>query len=203
MTEVAFYEDASFWVQFALAIVTGLLFLATYQVARRTRNLAEDTVEATRTADKHHQESLRPIVQWIGKAVLHEQYATEIEAGSPRRVRYYILNYRGQVENVGTGPALNIRAEFLIHGSLTFDEKNNQAMHLRGLAAGMSYDETFHQRLEEGRTAGATPNMSLAYRVTLTYENVFGKTCQTIHENPGGDGQTRTHHIPPDTTPRT
>lgn len=194
-----FYENASFWVEAVLALATGGLFVATYRVATRTAELAKDTVAATRVADKHHQESLTPVVEWVCLAQAKPQYEeprTAVAAPSGK-VEGWDITYTGTIKNVGTGPALNVRAGFLFH-TFRFDKSNGYEKHLPSLGPGQGEGAKFYIRLA-GNVVSQTP---MPYTVTITYDNIFGKQCTTVHTNPGGENQTETTFTPPDTTSR-
>src|SRR5665213_2923632 len=51
-----------FGISAALALVTAAMAVFTYIMAVRTRELGKDTVDASRRAERHHQQSLWPIV---------------------------------------------------------------------------------------------------------------------------------------------
>jgi hypothetical protein len=180
-----------------LDLVTALLLVATVWLAiftgrlnAATVGLAKDTVDASKLADRHHQESLLPIVQWLGRANIFPPSGGSIE-----------LTFEGDLENVGPGPALNVVAELRIHTFL-YDKATGNEFHLPTLAPGGSIPYKFSRALVGGNTAGAPFNRPLSFEVTLTYENVFGKVCRTIQKNPGGDNQTQTTYEAPDTAPR-
>jgi hypothetical protein len=194
-----FYEQPRFLVEFFLALATFGLFVATYLVARRTAQLGADTVKATKVADKHHQEALTPVVEWVCTAQALPIYPPDYSAGPlPPPIRY-LISYSGTVKNVGTGPALNVRASFVFADRYTFDYGGQGGKQLQSLGPGEQYDDTFEQRVH---SEPRITQMEMPYTVTITYDNIFGKQCTTLHKNAGGDRPTITTFTPPDTTPR-
>jgi hypothetical protein len=78
-----------------LAVITLALFLATFLMAKKTAELAQDTVDASNLADEHHQQTLWPFIV-VTKWSVQAQQAPEL------------LNL--QVKNIGSGVALAVRA---------------------------------------------------------------------------------------------
>ena len=79
----------------ALAVITLALFIASFLMAKKTAELAQDTVDASNLADEHHQQTLWPFIVVTKWSVLAQQNPD-------------ILNL--QVKNIGSGAALAVRA---------------------------------------------------------------------------------------------
>ena len=111
----------------------------------------------------------------------------------------YFLTYTGTVKNIGTGPALNVHASFVFADRYTFDYRGQGGKQLQSLGPGEHYGDKFEQRVH---SEPRITQMEMPYTVTITYDNIFGKQCTTVHKNAGGDRPTITTFTPPDTTPR-
>jgi hypothetical protein len=83
-----------------LFIATSVLAWKTWQLHDATKELAKDTVEGSKLADQHHQESLSPVCV-IEKAEC-------VKTSSPGGETRYGINLI--VRNIGAGPALTVIA---------------------------------------------------------------------------------------------
>ena len=122
-------------------------------------------------------------------------------APSPPKIIGWTITYSGAVRNIGAGPALNVRAEFVFALSLAFNKANGQDKLLPSLGPGHEENYTFKGTVDVATYGGALPNTP-PFTITITYDNVFGKQCTTVHKSVGGNNQTETTFTPPDTTPR-
>lgn len=91
-----------FFGSIALVIVTGLLAWKTSQLHEATKNLAKDTVDASKLSDQHHQESLSAI------CIITEVKASRGVNGT--------CNLEFTVQNVGSGPALGVSPRVVAEG---------------------------------------------------------------------------------------
>ena len=90
--------------QLGLLVATGALAIYTALLFRATSDVAKDTLDASRWADRHHQEQFSPIVIW--DVDWCEYYVAREMGTSPRPT----LGISGSLRNIGSGPALNVRA---------------------------------------------------------------------------------------------
>ncbi len=84
-----------------LLIATFALAVYTAQLRRATLDLARDTVQGTKVADRHHQESLTPIV-----VIRDVRCGAGLSGGNPQQVG---VGFR--VHNQGSGPAVAVNAK--------------------------------------------------------------------------------------------
>ncbi len=84
-----------------LTILTGVLAVATYGLFRRTADLAQRTADAGLLADMHHQQSLSGLIVMQRAVVI---FASRESGGQLMP----ILQLRGDLRNVGFGPALDV-----------------------------------------------------------------------------------------------
>src|ERR1700730_12755914 len=117
-------------VNWLLFISTAVLATFTYRLFVSTRNIASDTLAAARLADRHHQESLRPVIKILSARVTYQEWIregrSERERGStigaskvdltPGQSAFGRLRFFVRVRNIGTGSAINIQATFVVDG---------------------------------------------------------------------------------------
>jgi hypothetical protein len=108
------------WINAALTVATFLMVAGTVWLAWHTRNLAKDTAEGIKQAERHHQEDLRPF------CVIDFKYATEqdpfgIDWGNNNRITEAMMReeekspppggtiaIRGELRNKGKGLAKDV-----------------------------------------------------------------------------------------------
>jgi hypothetical protein len=110
---------AADWINIALTFFTALMAAATFCLARHTRNLAKDTAEGIKQADRHHQEDLRPFcvidfkhrtdqdpfgLDWNSNLRLTEAQKSGAESPPPAGT----IAIRGQLRNNGKGLAKGV-----------------------------------------------------------------------------------------------
>lgn len=103
-----------------VALATVTMAGATYYLARITRKLAEDTAAATRQANRHHQENLRPFcVIVFTDTSLHLPFGPDFDPQTRRQRPLAGITdqispsdnifVRGELRNRGIGPAKDVR----------------------------------------------------------------------------------------------
>ncbi len=95
-TALAIYTGRLYHATSSVALKTHELSERTHDVSERTAELARDTVAATLLSDRHHQESLTPILLFVGKIV-------QQPAGA---ATWYNFVVDGRIINRGLGPAV-------------------------------------------------------------------------------------------------
>lgn len=169
----------------ALAVYTARLFASTREMAEKTAALVKSTVDANALADRHHQESITPIVAL--NACLTAEYGA---LDPPTQKPAWKFFLRGTVANTGLGPALNIRVE------IDASDCVPQVFRMKSLAANSSepivgerggagaayvwYRVPFNEN--EDRRARCVPYTSRVY-----YENLFQTPGKTVQETHSGD----------------
>jgi hypothetical protein len=102
-----------------VAIATVVMALATYYLASVTRKLAEDTAAATRQADRHHQDNLRPfcVIEFdgagqqfpFGPAFDPEYQRLKVLMGGAEQITQPATIFvRGSLRNKGNGLATDV-----------------------------------------------------------------------------------------------
>ncbi len=148
------------------ALVTGTLAFFTYRLAKVTSALAEDTVVASRLADRHHQEALQPLVRVEGELTIRHIVGP---SGEPNE---YLIVLDGEVVNVGGGPATSInilvKPDSYVERSFYLGMLGaNSTRILRGVQWRVS--RTQHH-----------PNMALwPFHLQVRYQSIFGSEGTT------------------------
>lgn len=169
-----------------LAIFTALLFRSTAKVAEKTGELAtktndvalqtaalaKDTVDASRWADRHHQEQFSPIVVWDVTRCEYILASGGGGSGIPR------LDIDGALRNIGGGPALNIKAFVSMGG---YETNPNEPIQLGFLGASETR-EVCRARITDDPRLGAFGTVSRTfgpYTITLWAWSQFGTMVES------------------------
>lgn len=193
------------WINSVVAIATVVMAGATYYLARVTRRLAKDTVDATKQADRHHQENRRPFcVITFSNASQQLPFGSEFDPESRRqRTSAGVTDeqpatpdilIQGELQNKGSGPAkdvfvyLNKRLgesedgafrltrPVLASGLVATGEKAVINVHITERDIMHAWNgEKWHPTQVFYAIAGE------AYEVVLEYKDVFGNSFRTIH----------------------
>jgi hypothetical protein len=137
-----------------LVIATGILAFKTWQLHAATVALATDTVQATKVSDRHQQETLSPICV-IG----------DLRCGATQRGAAYVSSVSLAIANVGSGPALLVRATVTPVGSGGRYTSNSVARGTKPLSPGAK---------SELLDFGDFPPPSDWFEVEVTFSNQFG-----------------------------
>lgn len=166
-------------VNWLLFVATALLAVYTYRLFVSTRNIASDTLAAARLADRHHQESLRPVIKILSARVTYQEWVREgwlkrergRTVGGPKvdltqgqsafgRLRCFV-----RINNIGTGPALNVQATFVIDGF------GAQVFPIESLSIGEGTEIQPAVDIDDQLELEA--QASLHFDLAVTYANVF------------------------------
>jgi hypothetical protein len=192
--------NAGDWINSVVALATVVMAGATYYLAKITRLLAKDTVDATKQADRHHQENRRPFcVITFPSASQQLPFGPDFDPES-RRQRALAgvtdgqpstpcILVHGQLQNKGAGPVyLNARLGEGEDGAVRL----TRPVFVSGLVAA---DETapIEVRITEHDIMPAwngekwNPSQHFhaiagqAYEAVLEYKDVFGNPFRTVH----------------------
>ena len=103
------------WWGRAATIASAVVAAFTALLAWSTRNLASETADSMRLADRHHQESLAPLIVARELAVRPTPTGHNVDGGDDYAQRILVS---GRIKNVGNGPALNVSAEIHFDGAV-------------------------------------------------------------------------------------
>jgi hypothetical protein len=193
------------WINSVVALATVVMAGATYYLAKVTRRLANDTADATKQADRHHQENRRPFcVITFSNASQQLPFGPEFDP-ELRRQRTSAgvtdeqpstpdILIQGELQNKGSGPAkdvfvyLNKRLSegedgafrltrpVLASGLVAAGEKALINVHITERDIMHAWNgEKWHPTQDFYAVAGE------AYEVVLEYKDVFGSSFRTIH----------------------
>ncbi len=104
--------DVDWWGR-AATVASAVVALFTGWLAFSTRNLASETADSMRLADRHHQESLAPLIVARDLGVTPGSSRHNIDGGSDWAQQILVT---GRIKNIGNGPALQIFAELSFAG---------------------------------------------------------------------------------------
>ena len=107
------------WINVVVALASVVMAGATYYLARVTRQLATDTTDAAKQADRHHQEDSRPFCVIVFPDTSREcPFGSDFDPETRRRkaliasaepvTQSPALYVRGELRNKGNGPAKDI-----------------------------------------------------------------------------------------------
>ncbi len=193
------------WINSIVALATVVMAGATYYLANVTRRLGNDTADATKQADRHHQENRRPFcVITFSNASQQLPFGLDFDPKSRRQPTLAgVTNgqpstpdilIRGELQNKGSGPAKDV----FIYLNTRLGEGEDGAVRLTrpvlasGLVAGgetTAIDVQITERDIMHAWDGERWNPTQAfhaiadqtYEVVLEYKDVFGAPFRTIH----------------------
>jgi len=177
-----------------LAAATIALAVYTARLFGKTAELANDTAAAALLTDRHHQESLRPIIEILEASVIYSERVltghllkdrktnqngskVALDSGDVvlARVAYFI-----RVKNIGAAPALSVQATFAVDGFET------ESFLIGSLAAN---DTAEIQELKKSQHKEETRiDTPLVFDLAVSYANVFlsfGMSSRTYDPKPG------------------
>lgn len=193
------------WINSVVALATVVMAGATYYLAKVTRRLAKDTVDATKQADRHHQENQRPfcVITFPG-ASQHLPFGPDFDPES-RRQRALAgvtdgqppapcILVRGELQNKGAGPAKDV----CVYLNARLGEGEDGAVRLTrpvfvaglvaaGETAPIEVQITEHDIMHAWNGERWNPTQVFhaiagqAYEVVLEYWDVFGNPFRTVH----------------------
>lgn len=193
------------WINSVVAIATVVMAAATYYLANATKNLASDTGEATKQADRHHQENLRPFcLIEFPDASREFPFGSDFDPDARRRkalmsdsqdiTQSAAIYVRGELQNKGNGPAKDV----LVYLNARLGEGDAGAFRLTrpvvvsGLV-GAGERSTIDVQITEqdimhfwkdGKWNATQVFHAIAgqtYEVVLEYKDVFGSSFRTVH----------------------
>lgn len=135
--------------------MTSKLAERTADVAEKTHELAQDTVAASRLADQHHQESLQPLVRFVGKV-----WAFPTQPG------WCAAHIEGELVNIGLGIATDCEV------SIGFGETHK--------AGPIGKDDRVSVKLEIS-FGWQREHTAWPWHLILTYKNFVGAPATTDH----------------------
>jgi hypothetical protein len=193
------------WINSVVALATVVMAGATYYLANVTRRLTNDTADATKQADRHHQENRRPFcVITFSNASQQLPFGPDFD---PERRRQRALAgvadgqpstpdilIHGELQNKGSGPAKDV----FVYLNTRLAEGEDGAVRLTRpvLASGLvaagettAIDVQITERDIMHAWNGEKWNptqvfhaiVGQAYEVVLEYKDVFGSPFRTIH----------------------
>lgn len=192
------------WINSIVALATVVMAGATYCLAKVTRQLANDTADATKQADRHHQENRRPFcVITFDNASQQLPFGPDFDPELRRqRVLAGVTNdqapscilIHGELQNKGSGPATDV----FVYLNTRRGEGEDGAVRLTRpvLASGLvaagetaaidvQITERDIMRAWNGEKWNPTQGFCFianeAYEVVLEYKDVFGSPFRTIH----------------------
>jgi hypothetical protein len=149
------------------------LSLFTLLLVGATLYLAANAIKGNRLAEKHHQETLMPAITFRGR------YWPEWRDQTGHHNNSFMC-YEGSLRNVGGGPALNVSVTLktIFFGDYTYSIGFLPANYV-------SEDYKVRHVMDSGLDPvfcmpphAAQP---VDFRLTITYENVFGQKARTEH----------------------
>jgi hypothetical protein len=186
----------------ALAVATVLMALATVYLAYYTHELAKDTAEGMKQADRHHKEDLRPFcVIAFASADETRPFGDGFHQQQGKNAMYpsssgsgFPLILRGKLSNKGSGPA----TEIIVYLNSRLGPREEDAFRLTqrvvvsGLVGAKEAIE-IDVRIRE-QDVMSTWNGSAwvpvqvfhavandTYEIVLEYRDVFGNVFRTVH----------------------
>ncbi len=163
----------------ALATATYLLFKKTAESAQRTADLANDTVQANRPADLHHQEALMPYVVAEGRFYATGRQGTAVPGGDFHRITF---QFGGKLTNLGGGPALNVRA--WLTADLSWVHQDPKP--LETLATNERREEHVYLDPVDARQTARRDGNVVPGKLRIEYDSIFGSGGVTEIVSPSG-----------------
>lgn len=193
------------WINVVVALASVVMAGATYYLARVTRQLATDTTDATKQADRHHQEDSRPFCMIVFPDASREfpfgsdfdpetRQRKALMASADQVTHSPALYVRGELQNKGSGPAKDIFV--YLNTRLGGGEEGAFRLTRRVVASGLigagettpidvQIVEQHIMQTWDGEKWSPTQALhSVAeqtYEVVLEYKDAFGNSFRTIH----------------------
>jgi len=184
-----------------MAAATVLMAGGTLYLASVTRNLAKDTVEGTKQAERHHQEDLRPFcVITFPEASELQPFGFEFHSQLPKLSAGGLaaepgrIWVRGNLQNKGNGPAKDIFLYFNMRrgGGEGGAYRLTRPVVVSGLigakemlAIDIAVTERDIMHVWDGKTWKPTQVFSFivieTYEIVLEYKDVFDNIFRTVH----------------------
>jgi hypothetical protein len=171
----------------ALVIATLMLAAVTILVVFATLRLAKRTIEATDLADRHHQESLAPLLVIRNLDVV-------ADAPDTQTLEYiadgYPFTIRGEIVNIGGGSATDISLSFIydrfamrdsIRFNIALADHDQEPLNFRVRVPDLSDDAL--GAISHNRSAAIRVHR---YEVVITYHSMFGTCRATSYIKPAG-----------------
>ena len=188
-----------------VALATVVMAGATYALARVTKQLVADAADATKQADRHHRENMRPfcVIDFANASQMFP-FGSDFDpqtsrpeaptAGSEQIMQSAAIRVSGKIQNKGNGPAKDVLV-YLNAGSSESEQgafrltRPVVASGLVGAGETISIDVQITDRDVMRAWSGAQwkPTQvfhaiaGMAYEVVLEYKDIFGKPFRTIH----------------------
>jgi len=176
-----------------LADQTTQLAEQTKKLAEETTELAKDTLLAADLSDRHHRESLIPIVVFTGYFYLEEDAIVDGVAGPA-------VHLKGEVVNNGLGPALHVRmSTFTVGGGFLVLQVPFPITGV--LAARDSYK--FERAWRTGSMHGFSEGETLPFSMLIDYASMFNEAAYSAQNSANGDAaEAQLTYTPPPIAPR-
>lgn len=193
------------WINVVLTVATTLMAAGTFCLAWYTRNLAEDTAEGVKQAERHHQDGLRPFclidfnyptnqdpfgIDWNSNSQLAEAKTRGEESPLPAGT----IAIRGELRNKGKGLAKDV--VLYLNKRLGRGEEHAYRLTrpvvvsgLIGAEEAVKIDVPVTERdvMQVRDGSGWRPFETIqliisdTYEVVLEYKDVFGNAFRTVH----------------------
>ena len=193
------------WINMVVALASVVMAVATYYLARVTRQLATDTTDATKQADRHHQEDSRPFCVIVFPDTSREfPFGSDFDPETRRRKALMAsaeptthspaLYVRGELRNKGNGPAKDI----FVYLNTRLGEGEENAFRLTrpviasvligaGETAAIDVEIAEQDIMQTWNGEKWSPTQVLhavagqTYEVVLEYKDAFGNSFRTVH----------------------
>jgi hypothetical protein len=193
------------WINSVVAVATVVMAFATYYLAKITKCLAQDTRDATKQANRHHQENLRPFCL-IAFFNSNQQFPfgsnfdpetrrrEALMTGSQNITQSPHIHVLGELLNKGNGPATDV----FVYLNARRGEGDSNAFRLTRpvVASGLVgsgeegplnvqiTQQDIMPTWKDGKWNPTQVFQAIAgetYEVVLEYKDVFGNPFRTVH----------------------
>lgn len=207
------FEAVGTWVAalitLGMAIVTAVMASLTREAveeSKKQRSEAKRQFDDTRKREaQHHQDQFRPLLVVVppgdGAATDRMGFVT---ASAPNETPPSVF-VKCTIQNIGVGPALNVRLSVRKDGISGFGPTRELApIATNGMLAGTDgqfrLPVVYHQGFRDADLPGLPGSL---WVLVLEYEDVFGNKFHTLHRKDQGAMWAKADHgVAPDTTPQ-
>jgi hypothetical protein len=192
----------------AAAVATAVMARLTYQTVKESK---DQRIEATRRFEdvqkrdqQHHQDQFRPLLMVAFGDGAPADRLNIVTTSSPTDTSPAVY-VRCSVQNIGVGPALNVRLSVRKDGITGFGPTRELApIAAKGILTGSDgrfrLPVIYHDGLRDADLPGLPGSL---WVLVLEYEDVFGKQFHTLHRKDQGATWAKANAgLAPDTTPR-
>lgn len=192
----------------AAAVATAVMAWLTYEAVKESK---DQRIEATRRFEdarkrdqQHHQDQFRPLLMAVFGDGAPADRLDIVTTSNPTDT-YPAVYVKCSVQNIGVGPALNVRLSVRKDGITGFGPTRELApIAAKGILAGTDgrfrLPVIYHQGFKDADLPGLPGSL---WVLVLEYEDVFGNKFHTLHRKDQGAMWAKADHgLAPDTTPR-